>query len=182
VAVKKMNDSCSTLADLLVDYADGELSSAQAATVEDHLAQCPACRASLQRLERSLDLARAAWQESAELPASPRRPLRRSGALMACAAALLMVAGLFYFSREPRPRLAESAPETTAEAVENVDFERLLTQEVRAARLAVSANLLAGHVPASSYERGALAYLAGAYPETEPGRQAARQANLSREQ
>src|SRR5687768_13418473 len=126
------NESCAPLADLLVDYADGELSQAQAALIEDHLVHCSACRQSLQRLERSLDLARTVWQEAADHPGAICRPVRRSGALAACAAGLLVTAGLLYFARE-QPRTALT---TFTDLAEDVDFETVLARETQAARLA----------------------------------------------
>ena len=53
------NNSCDLTAELLVPYADGELSAADARRVADHLAGCPDCRAELALLGRSLELARA---------------------------------------------------------------------------------------------------------------------------
>jgi hypothetical protein len=49
----------------LVDYSDGELSEAEAGEVMTHLAECPECRAELRMLQRSLELARSVWQNSA---------------------------------------------------------------------------------------------------------------------
>jgi anti-sigma factor RsiW len=61
-----MNDrSCDAIAELLVGYADGELPADEARRVADHLAGCPGCRAELRLLERSLELARDVWHESA---------------------------------------------------------------------------------------------------------------------
>ncbi len=175
------NESCDSLADLLVDYADRELSQAQAVLIEDHLAHCSACRENLQRLERSLDLARAVWQEAAARPVTIRRPVRRSGTLAACAAGLLVIAGFLYVAREQRPRPDHGTLEAVTDTAETVDFEIVLAREVQAARLAVSAEFLASHSATAPYDRDALVYLASTYPDTEPGRQAARRTHLSTE-
>ena len=63
--------SCNSISELLTEYADGELPAADARRIADHLADCPACRAELRLLSRSLDLAREVWQESAACAAAP---------------------------------------------------------------------------------------------------------------
>lgn len=88
--------SCESIAELLVDYSDGELP--DAACVKAHLDDCLKCRAQLEMLERSLDLAVSLWRESADdarLPPAMRlRSSRRSNralvALATCAAVLLV--------------------------------------------------------------------------------------------
>jgi predicted anti-sigma-YlaC factor YlaD len=176
--------TCDRLADLLVDYADGELPGAQAAQVEQHLATCPACRASLQRLEHSLDLARGIWRESLVGPPSGPsgkrfrlKPVLQTS-LAACAAALLLAVGVWLFSRSPSPEIRQTARKTFTEPAEEIDLHALLAREVQAARLAASVNQLASSSAAPSYQREAMEYLASAYPDTEPGRWAARQAKL----
>jgi anti-sigma factor RsiW len=176
-------EPCDSWADLLVDYADGELSGSQAAQLEQHLAGCPACRASLARLERSLDLARAVWNESAEvaLPSAAQATVRERGrrlAVAACVAAMLLAAGIFWFPRSRVPEVHEVAQqESGVSPAEEIDLQALVAREAQAARLAASANLLAAEAATAPYGQEALAYLASAYPDTEPGRQAARQAN-----
>ena len=59
------NQACRSIADLLVPYADRELPEADVQLVADHLAECADCRDELQRLDRSLELAQAIWQEDA---------------------------------------------------------------------------------------------------------------------
>jgi anti-sigma factor RsiW len=185
--MKMTSETCDLLANLLVDYADGELSRAQAAEVEQHLARCPVCRARLQRLERSLDLARDVWQDSFVVPPSGPsgrksrlKPVLRTS-LAACAAALLLIAGFSLLPRKPRAEIEQTALKTIVDPAEEIDFQALLAREVQAARLAASANLLASDSTTAPYDREALAYLASAYPDTEPGRQAARRANPSTE-
>jgi predicted anti-sigma-YlaC factor YlaD len=182
------NKACDALADQLVDYADGELSAAETEAVAAHLAHCPACQATLQRLERSLNLARAVWQQAADgdharQQSMPIRPAaRRFRTLAACVAILLLATGIFFVRRDREPEIKATALETAVEPADDIDFEALLAREAQAARLAASAELLASHSATLPYEQDALAYLASAYPDTEPGRRAARGANPSTEQ
>ena len=50
-----MSPSCKDVADILVDYADGQLSAEQAGAVAEHLAECEGCRELLEAL-RLLDV------------------------------------------------------------------------------------------------------------------------------
>jgi len=68
-------EGCDRLADLLVDYADGELPEPDRRRVADHLASCADCRAERELLSRSLELARSVWQEAAAEAAAPCPPV-----------------------------------------------------------------------------------------------------------
>ncbi|HUT90695.1 MAG TPA: zf-HC2 domain-containing protein [Thermoguttaceae bacterium] len=74
------SQSCDTVRELLVDYCDGELSAAEAGRVAAHLPDCPNCRAELRMLERSIELARSVWHESAA-----RAPSRAAGGFWSAA-------------------------------------------------------------------------------------------------
>ena len=55
--------SCSEVQDALVKSSDDELPPAEAARIAGHVAHCAACRAELQLLRRSLELAQQVWCE-----------------------------------------------------------------------------------------------------------------------
>ena len=188
-----MNDkSCNQTGELLVQYADGELPSADALRVADHLADCPDCRAEVQLLRRSLGLAREVWQESAACAAAPRtasakqwhtlaretasrwrrdrRRIYAAACLAACAAALLLTAGPWLFSRR-QARNEVGIPEKVAqpghlELAQDVDVEALIAREGRSARLAVAVQLLATQPGLEQYRREAQRYLEEAYRDT----------------
>ncbi len=100
------SQSCDTVRGLLVDYSDGELSAAEAGRVAAHLAECPECRSELRLLERSLELARSVWHESAarapsRLPGGlrshrDRSPKQAAVAVVACVATGLLAAGAWW--------------------------------------------------------------------------------------
>lgn len=181
------DESCASLAGLLVEYADGELSEPDARHVAAHLAECPDCRAELRRLERSLELARDVWQESAARAAAsgpwPMRAGRRRVPAAACLAVLLLIVGLWVFSR-PQPRHQESG-ETVRQTAripspappvrpEDVDIEiaAFIAREGRSARLAAAARLLATQPGLERYRNQAESYLARAYRDTAAAAQA----------
>ncbi len=173
---------CKTIVELLVDYSDGELSEADAQRVAAHLAGCPRCRSELRLLERSLELARSAWQESAArapLPGTRHarpggRRLRTAAAWAACA--LLLVAGGWLWwrvgpgSRADQAKLAahvqpgRQTEEPRAGAPgEEMDVEAIIARAGRAARLAASVDFLAEQPGLEQYRKQAERYLADAY-------------------
>jgi len=152
------SESCTEIADLLLPYSDGELSADDSGRVEDHLAVCPDCQRELSLLGRSLELARAIWQESAaavspshpvtQSPPHPviappatrhasrnaKRQARRRSALVACVAAgaLIAVGAWLAFRPDwvpwPRWRGHASAPETHAHASVSMAPEKSATR------------------------------------------------------
>jgi anti-sigma factor RsiW len=52
--------TCREILDFLMDYLDGNLSSAQRAVFEEHLAVCPACVAYLHNYRQTVKLGKAA--------------------------------------------------------------------------------------------------------------------------
>ena len=52
-----MQKLCEQITEMLVDYADGQLSAGESRQVVEHLAKCEHCRSILRALKRSLDLA-----------------------------------------------------------------------------------------------------------------------------
>jgi predicted anti-sigma-YlaC factor YlaD len=59
-----MRESCKEIADMLVDYADGQLSGERSSRVAEHLGECSDCRELLRGLRESLDLAQVIWLDS----------------------------------------------------------------------------------------------------------------------
>jgi anti-sigma factor RsiW len=170
----------------LVPYGDGDLAADEARQVADHLAACPACRVELRLLERSLDLARAIWQEAAReaaacqaLPArSGGRWMRRVAWVTACAAVLAAAMVGLVWQRQPH---SNAEPQQVAQAsrvelpppVDDVDIEEFVARQGRAARLGAAAELLGTQPGLKAYQEQADRYLAKAYGDTPAGRAAA---------
>jgi anti-sigma factor RsiW len=175
---------CDAIADLLAAFSDGELPEAEARRVAAHLAECAECRAELRLLERSLDLARQVWHESAARARTPQSApiprLRWRGVAAACAAAgvlvLGLVAGYWFFSRpgpagetarveppSPGEREAAAGPPVSQAEEAEVDVEELIAREGRAARLAAAVELLATQPGLEQYREEAEQYLEETY-------------------
>jgi predicted anti-sigma-YlaC factor YlaD len=179
-----MSDTaCKSFAELLVAYADGDLSGAEAERVAGHLAECAGCRSELRLLRRSLELARQVWRESAARARRPQsapiRRLRWRRVAAACAAAAVLVLGLaagyWFFWRPgpagetarvepPSPGAGSTVAGPTAEEEEaGGDLEEMIAREGRAARLAAAVELLATQPGLEAYRAEAEHYLEQTY-------------------
>lgn len=130
--------SCEEIRDLLVDYADGELSSRDSQAVAEHLAGCPACRQIVKGLERSLDLAKAIWLDNLEASGSDAavsRPVIHRLRWPAVAAAILLAVGGTLLLCT----LHKSPPATVTYA----QIEQQVTRAAAAAKLLAATQILA---------------------------------------
>jgi anti-sigma factor RsiW len=185
--------TCQEVQDVLVAYADGDLPETDARRIGEHVAQCTACRAELQCLHRSVELAREIWLE----PSGERRPARTRAkpsypaiaGWAACAAALLLIVGFLATAGLQRggqapalshngPSERKSASEESASSEEEVashasdtpeeaddieEIERWINRRVQAARLAAAAEILGSQPELESYKQQAEQYLAAMY-------------------
>lgn len=180
--------TCKTIRSLLVDYADDDLRDAESTAVHDHLRDCEACRADLSHLQRSLEYARAIWQESArvEPPSATDRMLaakKKSQVAMTAAAALTVIAtGALLLWRTQSSAPLDPTQDQVARnehrilsheiAVEISEIESLIAREAQSARLAASSEFLAAQPSLADYREHADLYLATAYENSPAGKQA----------
>jgi anti-sigma factor RsiW len=167
-----MNEPCSAIEELLVDFGDGQLTDAQHRRVAEHLATCPDCAEELRLLTRSLELTLAAWQASLarageferNRSAADRARPRRHVVVTACVAAgflLWAVASTVWLVRQPRggerPILAvahdASLPASSAE-----EIDEFISRQARSARLAETVQLLASQPELEGYRLEAERY------------------------
>jgi anti-sigma factor RsiW len=178
-------EPCSIIAELLVDFADGELAGEQRRRVADHLSTCPGCRAELRLLERSLELAKSVWEQAAVSPdkdiASYSRALSRISkmlltsrfrlhsrwAIAACLAVcvLLLLASTTWWlpqlrqNRQPIGTIARQ-PENPPPALSNDSIDSFISSQARSARLAVAVQILANQPELKTNKAHAERYLA----------------------
>ncbi len=127
---------------LLLGRLDGELAEPERAAMEDHLADCPECRARLRAIEEASD-AVAAYRESffraASAPARRlpvRMPLRTSVYALGGIAAAIAAVLLFMPARKPAaPRPAPLQVERPRAAVTPAPQPKLLAAAKRARRV-----------------------------------------------
>jgi anti-sigma factor RsiW len=158
-----MKESCKDIAEMLVDYADGQLPPGESAEVAEHLAGCKDCRAAVKALQRSLSLATVVWEDGLAQVKDIRVPTARSSRfrwrqLAAIAAGILIVAGVSLIRRtktgpkEAKPTFAE--------------IEQRIEQAGSAARLLAAAELLAQYPDARPIMQRQYRYIVDTYPQT----------------
>ena len=158
-----MREYCKEIADMLVDYADGQLSAERSSRVAEHLAECDDCRTLLNGLRTSLELAQVIWEdnlsqtETIRIPA-PARTSRRSWPRYAAAAAILIVSAVSITSLIVN-KPAKNQP-TFAE------IERKITEAGNAAKLLAAADLLGGYSEAEPIARQQYRRIVETYPDT----------------
>ena len=171
-------DSCQSVGERLVDFADGELSPAEAHRVAEHLAACETCRRTLAELRRSLELARHVWSGSAgELAERLTFPLwpkaRRFRAAAAAAACVLLAVGAAAIWRATTGR-GPAPGGQQARALSEEEVQVRIQREDISAQLAASAQILSLQPGGKEAAERALRGLARRYPETSAGKDAAR--------
>lgn len=156
--------SCKEIEKMLVDYADGGLSTGQSSEVAEHLAGCRQCSDELKALQRSLELVQVVWEDgwadAQAIHISKRvetRGLPRWA--YATAAAVLGVAACWAFWHY----LDRPAPQALTVA----EIERRITDEGMAARLLAATKLLAGKPYAEELVKSQYNYIVERYPSTE---------------
>lgn len=151
-------DSCQITEELLVDFADDVLGGKDTARVREHIERCPRCRATVEALRQSLEIAQVIWQDNA-CPVSCARPLpvqwRRYAAV--AAAVLLAVGALAYWpARRPAP----------ADAPTLAEIEDRMAQSARAARLLATVDQLDSQASLRDVAESQYRYILAKYPET----------------
>ena len=158
-----MEKFCENIEQMLVDYADGQLSPSDSSKVAEHLATCEHCRKMLNGLQKSLELAGIIWAdahtetENIRIPAAKNRklPWFRYAAI---AASILMVATTsIVWHTLIRPKGSDL---TLAE------IEREIIESASAARLLAATELLSKHAEAETIVKQQYRNIIETYPET----------------
>jgi anti-sigma factor RsiW len=155
--------SCNEIEEMLVEYADGELSPSELSRVEAHLAGCERCRKTAEALRSSLELANALWRdgltdaESIHISA-PRSRWRFWRQYAAVAASILVLLGAYFFRRD--------LGSLGKHEVTLAEIERKVTQAGNAARLLAATDLLAKYPAAEALAKRQYGYIIETYPDT----------------
>ena len=154
---------CKDIEQMLVDYADGQLSPSDSSMVGEHLAQCEECRNVLSALQKSLELTGVIWAdglaetENIRIPAAKTRKIRRPRYAAIAASILVVATASVMWHTLTRPKTGEL---TFAE------IERKITESGSAARLLATAELLSENPGTETIVKQQYRHIVETYPET----------------
>ncbi len=159
-----MKKSCQDIQEILVDYADGELSPGRSSEVAAHLETCENCRKLLEALQKSLGHATIIWEdglrkaEAVEIPVQQK--IRRIHwlryATVAASIFIVVVTSLIW--------RGVSKPKKTGFSFEEI--EKNINDSASAARLLAATELLAEYPDAKEIVEQQYRYIVRTYPQT----------------
>jgi len=159
-----MQKSCKDIAEMLVDYADGQLSPSESSEVAEHLAKCERCWSILEALQCSLELTGVIWEDGLAETEAIRIPIPRKARKLrwpryaAIAASILLVlTSALVWRAIIRP---------TEKELTFAEIERKIIESGSAARLLAAADLLAKYPDAETIAKRQYRYIVKTYPET----------------
>ena len=159
-----MQKLCKEIEQILVDYADGQLSPGESNEVAEHLTKCEDCRRTLEALERSLELAGVIWEDGLAETEAIRIPIPRKSTAThwlkyaAIAAGILLVVTISGVWR--------ALVRDTEEEPEFADIERRISDSASATRLLAAADMLAKYTDTKAIANRQYHYVVKTYPET----------------
>ena len=167
-----MKKSCKEFEKMLVDYADGRLSTSDSSEVAEHLTQCQNCVKVMGALQRSLELAGMIWTdglaETENIRISASRQTRKVHRLRyaAIAASILLVVSVFVaWHALVKPVEVQKEPSFA-------EIERKIVNEGTAARLLAATDLLADKPNAKTLVQRQYEYIVNRYPNTKAAKTA----------
>ena len=158
-----MEKFCKDIEQMLVNYADGQLSPNNSNKVTEHLDQCANCRKLHNGLQKSLELASVIWADSLteteniHIPTTKTRKIRWPRYAAIAASVLSVATTSVVWHTLTRPRLSE---------LTFSEIERKITESGSAARLLAAAELLSENPKAETIVKQQYQYIVETYPET----------------
>ncbi|GAI81194.1 unnamed protein product [marine sediment metagenome] len=159
-----MERSCEDIREMLVDYADGQLSPDESNEVAEHLRKCEHCQKMLEALRRSLELAAVVWEDGLAETKEIRAPILVKVRKIhwpryaAVAAGILLVLTTSVVWRAlMRPAKKE---------ISFAEIERRITESGSAARLLAAAELLAEYTDDEAFVKQQYRHIIEIYPKT----------------
>lgn len=158
-----MEKYCEDIEQMLVDYADGQLSPGDSSKVAEHLAECESCRRILDGLHKSLELVGVIWAdahaetENIRIPAAKTGKIRWSRYAVIAAGVFLVGSASVIWHNLVKPKESEL---TFAE------IERKIIESSNAARLLAAAEILSENPKAETIVKQQYQHIVETYPET----------------
>lgn len=158
-----MEKTCKDIEQMLVDYADGQLSPSDSNKVAEHFTKCQKCQKLLDTLHKSLELAGVVWADSLEetenirIPTTKIRKFRWPRYTSIAASILLVVTASVMWQTLTK--------QTKVKPIFS-EIEREIIDEGTAARLLTATDLLASKLHTSGLIKNKYEYIVVHYPNT----------------
>jgi hypothetical protein len=168
-----MEKSCEKIEEMLVDYADGQLSTGESDKVARHLEKCESCQKMLSALNKSLELAGIIWTDGFYETKEIRDPIHGTTkkipwtkfAAVAAGIALLLTTSIIWraFMNPAKPPLKK---------INFAEIEYRINNAGNAARLLAATELLAEYSDSQSIVKEQYRYIVETYPDTQSAKKA----------
>jgi predicted anti-sigma-YlaC factor YlaD len=165
-----MKKSCEKIQEMLVDYADGQLSPSESSEVAEHLEKCEHCRKILEALNKSLNLAGIIWEDGLTQTKEIHIPIHGKARKIpwpryaaAAAGIILLLTTSIIWRALLRPPEKE---------INFADIERRITEAGTAARLLAATELLTDYPDNETIVKQQYSYIIQTYPETSAAKKA----------
>jgi len=159
-----MDRSCEDIKEMLVDYADGQLSPSESNKIAEHLAKCENCQKMLEALQRSLELTGVIWADGLEESKEIRVPIQGKAKKIHWPRYAAVAAGILLVLTTSLVWRALIRP--AEKEISFTEIERRITEAGSAARLLAATELLAEYPDAQSIVKEQYRYIVETYPET----------------
>ncbi len=159
-----MDRSCEDIKEMLVDYADGQLSPNDSNKVTEHLAKCEHCQRILEALQSSLELAGVIWADGLTETKDIRVSIRGKAKKVhwpryaAVAAGILLVVTTSIVWR--------TLMKPAEKEISFAEIERRITESGTAARLLAATELLAEYTDDEAFVKQQYRHIIEVYPST----------------
>jgi predicted anti-sigma-YlaC factor YlaD len=165
-----MEKSCEKIEEMLVDYADGQLSQSDSNKVAEHLQKCEHCRKILAALHKSFELSEVIWDDSIEetkkihfsIPRQSRKIHWTKYVAAAAGITLLLTTSILW----------RTLTKPVEKEINFAEIERKITEAGTAARLLAATELLAEYPDAQPIVKQQYRYIVETYPETSAANEA----------
>lgn len=159
---------CEDISEMLVEYADGELSADQERIVEEHLQSCQRCAYEVKMLRRSLECAHDVWDGCGAEVARPVRKQTRWWIGSAAGVAAMVLVMLSLYGGGDNVNLAPAM--TLDELVAKVEID--IENAGIAGELLAKAEILAKNKEYKDIARNRLKFITETFPETGAAKEA----------
>jgi predicted anti-sigma-YlaC factor YlaD len=159
-----MEKSCEKIEEMLVDYADGQLSQGETNQVAEHLEKCEHCRKIMEALQKSLELTEIIWEDGLKEIKMIKAPIQQKYRKICWLRYASVAAVIFLVVTASVVWRALIRPAETE--INFADIERRITEAGTAARLLAATELLAEYPDAQSIVKSQYRYIVETYPET----------------